>query len=300
MVPLGFYSLNYRAQPLLLVDFRDRLRTRRQEMTQRSINEVTGGLIGISHLANWYYYVGADLYGFVAARHGHAMNQAERLDCYSQFRMSLALDRQLDPRLRKEIEQHSLSLNPLEASPVREMEASVTRYSVLTSDAERQDGWLAKQLDKERRAELAQIGKTGKSKFFASALHFTSFGLCTQRAPRQEGYLAKLDLYRRLEYELNFLDGLTKAGTPPEIIYESSRIRKSVAELTFLTPQVQSEEMRAHAARALTKIRELSQDSALQASCSSALESMRSVPSQAAVALGGSALPGMTLQEPLK
>ncbi len=64
LVPLGVYSLNYPKMPLLLIDFRDKLHVRRHELAQRSINEITSGVIGISHFTNWYYYVGADLYDF--------------------------------------------------------------------------------------------------------------------------------------------------------------------------------------------------------------------------------------------
>ncbi|MDQ2841564.1 MAG: hypothetical protein M3Y72_11110 [Acidobacteriota bacterium] len=74
LIPLSIYSLNYPEQPLLLVDFRDRTHLRRHEMLQRSIGEITAGVIGISHFTNWYYYVAADVYDFVASRHGAAMN----------------------------------------------------------------------------------------------------------------------------------------------------------------------------------------------------------------------------------
>jgi hypothetical protein len=274
--PLAFYSLNYPNQPLLLVDFRNKSRTRRNEMTQRTINEVTSGVIGISHFANWYYYVAADLYDFVASRHGRAMNQAERLDCYSQFRVSLALDRELDPQLRKELQQrvNSLSLNPLEAATARELDSSRQRYSLLKAEAQRPDGWLAKRLDNERRAELASIGRTGKSKFFAGTLHAASLGLYTQRAPRAEENLAKLDSYRRVEHDLNFLEGLVNAGTPPEIVYQPARIQAAVTELTSLLPQISSAAARARAQHTLSSLRNLSQDATLQAGCSLAIQSI--------------------------
>jgi hypothetical protein len=275
-IPLAFYSLNYPNQPLLLIDFRDKSRTRRHEMTQRTINEVTSGVIGISHFANWYYYVAADLYDFVASRHGRAMNQAERLDCYAQFRASLALDRELDPRLRQELQQRvqSFSLNPLETATAREMASSQQRYALLEAETKRPDGWLAKRLDNDRRAELSSAGRTGKSKFFAGALHAASLGLYTRRAPRAEENLAKLDSYRRIEYDLNFLDSLVAAGTPPEVVYQPARIQAAVKELTSLLPQISSAPARARAQRVLYGLRGLSQNAALQADCSSAIQSI--------------------------
>ena len=275
-IPLAFYSLNYPNQPLLLVDFRDKWRTRRHEMTQRTINEITSGVIGISHFANWYYYVAADAYDFVASRHGRAMNQAERLDCYAQFRVSLALDRGLDPQLRKELQQRveSLSLNPLETATAREMASSQQRYSLLEAEVQRPDGWFAKRLDNDRRAELSSAATTGQPKFFAGALHAASLGLYTKRAPRSEGNLTKLDSYRRVDYDLNFLDRLVGAGTPPEVVYQPARIQAVVTELTRLLPQVSSAPARARAQHTLYQIRDLSQDAALQAGCTSAIASI--------------------------
>jgi hypothetical protein len=275
-IPLAFYSLNYPNQPLLLVDFRDKSRTRRHEITQRTINEVTSGVIGISHFTNWYYYVAADLYDFVASRHGRAMNQPERLDCYAQFRASLALDRELDPRLRQELQQRvqSLSLNPLETAIAREMASSRQRYSLLEAETQRPDSWLAKRLDNDRRAELSSAGRTDKSKFFAGALHAATLGLYTRRAPRAEGNLAKLESYRRFEYDLNFLDNLVAAGTPPEVVYQPARIQAAVTELTKLLPQISSAPARARAQHTLYQLRDLSRDTTLQAGCSLAIQSI--------------------------
>lgn len=79
LIPLAVYSLTYPNAPLLMVDFRDDLRLKLHEMTQRTVNEVTAWVIGISHFTNWYYYVAADAYNFVSSRHGGATSQADRL-----------------------------------------------------------------------------------------------------------------------------------------------------------------------------------------------------------------------------
>jgi hypothetical protein len=272
LVPLGVYSLNYPRAPLLLIDFRDELHVRRHEMTQRSINEITAGVIGISHFTNWYYYVGADLYNFVVARHGGAVNQAARLDCYSQLRIELALDSQLDAGLRKDMQKRldSLALNPLEAAPSREVEAAKTRYNQLETEAQG-DGRLLERLDKERRAELASFGQTRKAQIATLLLHDLTFGAYTHRAKKDDENLALLDCYRRVEYQLDFLDTLAAAGTQPEIAYDSSRIRESVTELSSLIGRVQSSKVRSHAAATLSRLEELSQDAGLRADCSSAL-----------------------------
>ncbi len=158
LVPLGVYSMSYPRLPLLLIDFRDKLHIRRHELTQRAINEVTSGVIGISHFTNWYYYVAADLYDFVAARRGRAMDHAARLDCYSQFRVALAMDSNLDGALRSEMQRRidSLAVNPLEGSPERELQLAEARYQRLRGETD-DGGRLTKWLDRQRRAELATL-----------------------------------------------------------------------------------------------------------------------------------------------
>ncbi|MBV9155655.1 MAG: hypothetical protein JO097_05305 [Acidobacteriaceae bacterium] len=272
LVPLGVYSLNYPKQPLLLVDFRDKLHVREHEMTQRTINEITSGVIGISHFTNWYYYVAADLYDFVRARHGGAVDQAGRLDCYSQFRVALALDSRLDPQFRTEMQSRveSWAVNPLEAAPGREMQNAVLRYARLQTEIEN-DGSLIARIDKDRRAELAAFGETKKAHFAQAVLHDGSFGLYTHRAKKDPANLATLDCYRRVQYHLQVIDSLVSAGTQPEVAYDSSRIQTSILELSGLMSNVHSPEVRAHVQASLLRLRDLSQDTALQSGCSLAI-----------------------------
>jgi hypothetical protein len=276
LVPLAVYSLNYPKLPLLLVDFRDKLHIRRHEMTQRTINEITAGVIGISHVTNWYYYVGADLYNFITARHGAAVNQAARLDCYSQFRVELALDHQLDPALRKEMEQRieSLAVNPLEAAPDREIELAQMRYSRLQAEAQ-DGGRLLVRLDRDRRAELAGFGKTRRARVAYSLLHDASFGLYTHRAQKDVTNVAVLDRERRIQHHLNFLDSLVESGTRPEVAYDRSRIEASLNKLSGLMFGVHAPELRAHAEATIRRLQGLSQDAGLQVEYELALAALK-------------------------
>jgi hypothetical protein len=276
LAPLAVYSLNYPKVPLLLVDFRDKLHLRRHEMTQRAINEITAGVIGISHFTNWYYYVGADLYSFITARHGAAVNEAARLDCYSQFRVELALDHQLDPVLRKEVQRRidSLAVNPLEAAPYREIELAQMRYARLQAEAE-DGGRLEARLDRDRRAELAEFGEGPRVRLEYSLLHELSFGRYTHRAEKNAANLASLDRERRIQYDLNFLDSLVEAGTRPEVAYDSSKIEASVTELSSLISEVHAPGLRAHAQGAIERLQKLSQDEGLQVEYALALAALK-------------------------
>jgi hypothetical protein len=275
VVPLGVYSLTYPKLPLLLVDFRDGAHLRRHELTQRTINELTSGLIGVSRFTNWYYFAGADLYDFYSSRRGSATNQTERLNCYSKFRVALALDKNLQPELRDALEQRlkSLAVNPLETAPQREMQAAQQRYDLLQLAASSENSSLIRRLDKDRRSELERFGQSNSRSMGDDLLHFASLGFYTHRAAGN-GVLDSLAKYRQVEYYLAFLDGLTAAGTQPEVAYDSARINYAIVQLTGLLPAIATRDTREHAAATIEKLRVLSADAALKAECVAALESM--------------------------
>ena len=275
LVPLGAYSLNYPKFPLLMIDFRDKLHLRRDEMTQRAINEVTAGVIGISHFANWYYYAGAAAFDFVMSRHGRGMNAASRLDSYSQFRSSLALDSELDPHLRLLLEQRidSVSLNPLEGSPEHKLRIAQSRYEALLNAAS--SGALEKRLEKSRKAEVRDFGKTQLLLAAQSFLRVSSFGLFDSNKTEEGSLAARLDRQRRAETRLVMLEKVVGTGADPAITYEPQRLRSAVQELSDILPRVESKTVKAQAVDTLRRLRELSRDGDLRADCSFALAQIR-------------------------
>lgn len=293
--PLAVYSLNYAKAPLLLMDFRNKERVRWHEMTQRSINELTAGIIGISHFTNWYYYIGADLYNFYVGRHGAAIDQAARLDCYAQFRVELATDTHLDPNLRAEMQERieSLEINPLESNPGRELAAAWARYSQLEQQA-RANGPLLERIEKDRRQELASRRESSTSAAWDRVLHELTFGAYTHRAKAAPEDLRDLVLYRQIDSDLAFLDSLVKTGTRPEVAYNTSMIEMSVTELGDLMREVNSPAVLAHAKGTLENLQQLSFDAGVQADCSQAVASLRTVNTGASSGGSSSAL-GLSL-----
>ncbi len=271
LLPLGAYSLTYPKAPLLLVDFRDHRHVRWHEITQRSINEITAGVIGISHFTNWYYYVAADAYNFVVARHGGATNRSDRLDCYSRFRTAIQLDTALDPALRKELQDRidSLSVNPLESAPRDEIATASLRYNELKNQA--QTGRLLQRVDKSRRAELALDAESATGRLRDYVFHLTTFGAYTHRINSDSYSDDLLDTYRRAQYLLAFLDRVSVGGSQPEITYDPAIIVRSIAGLESVMPGIASPELHGHAALTLTRIKNLSRDTSLRADCSNAL-----------------------------
>jgi hypothetical protein len=271
-IPLAVYSLDYPKQPLMLIDFRHRLSRRRREVGQRSVDELIAGVLGLSHFTSWYFYVAFDLHRFVVGRRGAALDEASRLDCYSDFRMQLALDRGIDPALKEDLEKRIrwLAVNPLEVAPQREIQNAFARYNLLEQEAE--DGRLMARVDHERRFELSSFAEGEKAKLAKSMLHVATLGLYKQAARND---IFTLDRERRVTYRLSFLDPLVEAETPPEIAYDSQRIKASVRELSSLMPAISSSTVRSHAEATLARLKNLSKDNELQAECTTALTLMK-------------------------
>lgn len=277
MSPLGVYSLTYPRVSLLLVDFRDQVHIRRHEMTQRSINEITAGVIGISHFTNWYYYAGADIYDFVAGRHGAALDQAERLDAYSRLRTDVTLDNEMDDRLRKAIQGRldNVSVNPLEAAPQREMHNAEIRYAGLQQEYG-DEGEVAALIDHQHRAEISDFGKSTAHREWDLFFHVATFGIYRDR--ESQDTIAKLRTYRHVEAQLAFLDSLAATGTKPEVAWDPARIASSVNELATLMPQVQVRSVREHAVATLKSLRRMSESPELDADYANAIADLTRSP----------------------
>ena len=274
VIPLAVYSLDYPKLPLMLIDFREKLGVRRREVLQRSVNELTGGIFGLSHFSNWYVYVSLHFYNFVAARHGNPKGEKSRLECYSDFRMELALDQSLDAGLKKNIQDRMrwLSVDPLEAAPQREIQDAIERYKLLESEAG-ENGRLVARVNRERRFELSSFGESEKARAAKSMLHVATLGLYKQEAKGDDLEMVERD--RRVAYQLSFLDSLLQPGTPPEVAYDEARIESVISELSALIPTISSRRVQLHANATLENVRKLSKDFALQAACTSALALIR-------------------------
>ena len=273
VIPLAVYSLDYPKLPLALVDFRGELNERWREVTQRSISELTSGVLGLSHFANWYFYVASDFYGFVSDRHGKAMDEASRLDCFSDFRMELALDERIDPSLKDDMERRIqwLGVNPLGSAPEREMQEAFARYRLLQAEAE--NGVLLGRIEKERRFELSSFGESEKINAARSMLQVATFGLYKQQAARED--ISAVDRDRRVTDQLAFLDSLVQSDTPPEIAHDRRRIETSVRELSNLIPGISPRSVRSRAEETLGRLRSQSHDAELQADCIVALTQIK-------------------------
>ena len=277
LAPLAVYSLTYPRMPLLLIDFRSHIRTKWREIFQRTRDDAVSGVLRLSHFTNWYYYAGDALYQFVKSRRGAAVNQDNRLDCYSEFRVAVALDRSLNPDFREELRRRiqMLTINPLEASPGREVAMARVNYRAL-ENAAANPGQLPQRLEKDRRQELAAYGESHPGKLAQNVLHYLSLGIFTDRTPRSDENASMLDRDRRTESLVRYLHEVASSGVHPEVSFDAAQIRRSIDELATLVSEA-SPRMRTQAVAVLTTLLEESQTEELRADCARALLVMNTV-----------------------
>lgn len=272
VAPLAVYSLTYPRTPLLMIDFRSVARTKRREITQRASDEIVSGVLGLSHFGNWYYYAGNALYQFIKGRQGSAVNQAARLDAYSEFRVGLSLNASLDAAFRKELQRRiqAVALNPLDAPAGREVASARLHFENLQHSAEFGEQ-LSVRIDNDRRKELARFGDSEKQQLGWSALHVVTLGLYTRRAPKREDNNQILSRNRTIESLIRYMRTVTAAGHRPEVVFPAADVEKNVQELSTLIDPGVPASIRREAIRLIEDVRGATEDFGIRNGCTLAL-----------------------------
>lgn len=230
MIPLALYGLDHPKIPILLVDFRSNLNPKEREMSRRVLQDVARGLLSVSRF-DLAYFLGRTVYDFVTNRRGMDVNQPSRLRAYSQLKLLLALDASLDSKLRGEISRRLeiLSLNPLENNIESEAQLAREQYIALMNYVARPDG-LAKQLDRDRRAEMVSLNHGRTARIFFRTANILSFGFYTHReeaTPPEQA--AVLDRARQLTYHRRFLREVAKTSSLVEVEWRMEDVLRSLA-----------------------------------------------------------------------
>jgi hypothetical protein len=200
------------------------------------------------------------------------MDQAQRLDCYAQFRILLALDRQLDGQLRSSLEKgiSAMGVNPLENSTSDEIRTGLIRFAAMQDEAAG-DGALAKYITDQRRAEVAAFGRSRGGETAEAFVHAATFGTYRPKASEDVDLLPTLDRERRFTRDLDFLTSAVASGTDPEIEAGETQMHTALVELNSLLPSVHSRTLQTRARTVVGQVNKLTRDASLQAECTSLL-----------------------------
>lgn len=232
MIPLALYGLDYPKIPVVLIDFRDQNNPKRREMSRRILTDITRNVFSISRFSNLPYFVGHYVYDFIMARRGIDINQASRLNSYSQLKLLLALDASLEPEFRDEIANRleRVSLNPLENDLDVEIKLARQQYANLLEYARNPHG-LPARIERERREEMMRIKHTNRQLLLYTLARVVSLGAYKHREKVTPELFAEMDLRRQLDYHERYLREAARNTVKPEIDSNMQAINRS---LTFL------------------------------------------------------------------
>ncbi len=202
-IPLALYGLDYPKVPLLLVDFRNTFAPRRREMIARATTDVVTGLIGYSKWGNWPYMAGSFVWNFALTRRGSATNSQLRLRAYSEVRRWLALDHDIPPVLRRDLQERleTLGVNPLDESVAAEMRVAQHQYAALQKYAADPKGLIVR-LNKDRADELTTYKHKSAARVGFAFARVLTLGAYKHRESSQgEDLVIALDQNRRIGRE---------------------------------------------------------------------------------------------------
>jgi len=229
LIPLGLYGLEYPHIPALLIDFRNSANVKMREASKRVVHDVTRNVLWLGQFSNLGYFVGRTAYDYVTGKRGMDLNQASRLRSYSQLKLLLALDSEIDNDLKDEITKRveHATLNPLENDLETEAKLARVQYENLLAYAKRPDG-LPAQLEKDRREEMVRLVHSGKQQMLYSAAHFFSLGLYTKREKSTPELMAALDIRRQLDKHERYLREVAFSSVDPEVDGDIETLRAAL------------------------------------------------------------------------
>ncbi len=263
LIPLALYGLDFPRIPTLLVDFRNNGNVKGREMSKRILHDITSNVLSLGQFSGLPYFLGRFSYDYITGKRGMDINQASRLRSYSQLKLLLAVDTELDLALRNEIAdrlEHA-TLNPLENDLDVEGKIAQQQYKNLLAYAKRPDG-LAAQLDKDRREEMVKLVHNGREQLLYSAAHFFSFGLYTKRERSTPELMARLDIRRQLDFHERYLREVVANSARPEIDSDMNAVRRS---LQFVAEN--GAEAKGKTTKALAKIFSITDDENVRQLC---------------------------------
>ena len=233
MVPVALYGLNHPKIPALLIDFRDSLNPKTREMSRRVFNDVAKDVLSLSSFGNLPYFAGRKIYSFITGRRGMDMNQPSRVRSYSELKLVLAFDPNIDPKLRAELEQRleTVSLNPLSNDTDSEIELARKQYDALVEFAQRDNGLPAK-IERDRRAEMTPLVHGRATRFLFGLGNVLTFGRYVHREKATPELIDRMELARRVEYHTRLLQQVANSSPQVEIVWNMADVH---ASLRFLS-----------------------------------------------------------------
>jgi hypothetical protein len=237
MIPLAVYGLNHPRIPALLIDFRASMNPKKREMSRRILNDVTNNILSVSSFGNLPYFASRKVYGFLTGRRGIDLNQPSRVRSYSELKLLLAFNSNIDPKLRDELQTRleAVSLNPMSNDMKSEIELAHNQYAALVGFANRENGLSAK-VERDRREEMVPLKHGGAARFFFNLANVVTFGRYVHREEATPELEQRMEVARRVRYHAEFLERVARSSPQIEVAWELSSVRSSLRFLADHAP----------------------------------------------------------------
>lgn len=229
MIPLALYGLNHPKIPAVLIDFRDSLNPKKREMSRRLFNDVAKNMLSLSSFGNLPYFAGRKVYGFLTGRRGMDINQPSRVRSYTELKLLLAFNPNIDPQLRDELEHRleSISINPMSNDCESEIELARNQYNALVEFARNKDGLPAK-IERDRREEMVPLEHGRATRFLFDIGNVITFGRYVHREDATPELEQRLEVTRRVKFHTESLDRVAKSSPEIEVAWDVATVQKSL------------------------------------------------------------------------
>ena len=234
VLPLALYSLDHPHLPLLLVDFQNSGKPRLRENTGRAAEEVTRGVLGLSPIANWNYFVGRSMVLFVLRRHGDVSDRTARVRSWAELSYALSTGDQIRPGLREAL-QHYVHAPVFDAQREKvDAEAALAwqRYRLLTGA----NSPVPEFVQKRRQSELTADDHARMARFGYALAHLATLGAWNHQETT-DNIESDLAWRRRLQFNRDFLDRVARSSPRVEVTWDVARVRASVDEIQHVVEQ---------------------------------------------------------------
>ncbi len=229
IIPLALYGLNHPKIPAVLIDLRDSMNPKEREMSRRLFNDVAKNVLSLSSFGNLPYFAGRKVYGFLTGRRGMDINQPSRMRSYTELKLLLAFNPNINPQLRDELQRRleTVSINPMSNDSASEIKLARNQYDALVEFARSKDGLPAK-IERDRREEMVRLVHGRATRFWFELGNVVTFGRYIHREDATPELEQRLDLARRVKFHTQFLDRVAKSSPQVEVAWDVPTVQKSL------------------------------------------------------------------------
>jgi hypothetical protein len=186
-------------------------------------------MLSLSSFGNLPYFAGRKVYGFLTGRRGMDINQPSRVRSYTELKLLLAFNPNINPQLRDEL-QHRLetvSINPMSNDGDSEIELARNQYDALVRFARNKDGLPAK-IERDRREEMVPLVHGPATRFLFGLGNVVTFGRYVHREDASPELDHRLEVARRVKFHTQFLDRVGKSSPDIEVAWDVTTVQKSL------------------------------------------------------------------------